>query len=84
MVNKINGLRLLREGSLMTQRAVAGYAGITVTTLSRIETGKTVPSFTTIRRLADVFKLSPKEMRDIILSSQLPSEEMQSVVVGRE
>jgi transcriptional regulator with XRE-family HTH domain len=66
-----NGLRQLREERVMTQRQVAEGAGITVTTLSRIENGKERPSFSTIRSLASVFDLPPQEMRRIILSGQL-------------
>jgi transcriptional regulator with XRE-family HTH domain len=68
----MNGLRELREQRILTQRQVAEDAGITVTTLSRIENEKEKPSFTTIRNLAKVFNLPPQEMRQIIISKQLP------------
>ena len=65
-------LRDLRQQSMMTQREVAQRAGITVTTLSRIENGKVVPSFRTVRSLAAVFGISPQQMHEIVTSSQLP------------
>ena len=65
-------LRQLREQRMMTQREVAERADITVTSLSRIENGRVVPSIRTVRRLAAVFGMSPQEMRQIIASSQLP------------
>ena len=74
MIGGLVGLRQLREQYLMTQRAVAERAGITVTTLSRIENGKTIPSFTTLQRLAEVFRLSPQEIREVVFSNQLPLE----------
>ena len=74
-MNGLVGLRQLREQYLMTQRVVAERAGITVTTLSRIENGKTIPSFTTLLRLAEVFRLSPQEIREVVFSSQLPLDE---------
>ena len=65
-------LRELRQQRLMTQREVAERSGITVTTLSRIENGKVIPTFKTIRNLAEVFGISPQEMREIVASAQLP------------
>lgn len=65
-------LQDLRQQRMMTQREVAERSGLTVTTLSRIENGKVVPTFRTIRNLATVFSLSPQEMREIIMSNQLP------------
>lgn len=65
-------MRDLRQQQLMTQREVAERAGITVTTLSRIENGKVIPTFKTIRNLAEVFGISPQEMREIVASAQLP------------
>ncbi|MBM4463690.1 MAG: helix-turn-helix transcriptional regulator [Chloroflexi bacterium] len=62
----------LRQQKMMTQREVAERAGITVTTLSRIENGKVNPTFKTIRNLAEVFGISPQEMREIVGSAQLP------------
>ena len=70
-------LRDLRQQRLMTQREVAERAHLTVTTLSRIENGKVIPTFRTIRNLADVFGLSPQEMREIVTASQLPLWAMQ-------
>ena len=65
-------LQDLRQQRMMTQREVAERSGLTVTTLSRIENGKVVPTFKTIRNLAAVFGLSPQEMREIVMSNQLP------------
>jgi transcriptional regulator with XRE-family HTH domain len=65
-------LRELRHERMITQREVAERAGITVTTLSRIENGKVIPTFKTIRNLAEVFGISPQEMREIVGSAQLP------------
>jgi transcriptional regulator with XRE-family HTH domain len=65
-------LRELRHERMITQREVAERAGITVTTLSRIENGKVIPTFKTIRNLAEVFGISPQEMREIVASAQLP------------
>lgn len=68
----VMSLRDLRQQTMMTQREVAQRAGITVTTLSRIENGKVVPSFRTVRSLAAVFAISPQQMHEIVTSSQLP------------
>lgn len=68
----VMSLRDLRQQTMMTQREVAQRAGITVTTLSRIENGKVVPSFRTVRSLAAVFGIAPQQMYEIVTSSQLP------------
>jgi transcriptional regulator with XRE-family HTH domain len=65
-------LRDLRQQRMMTQREVAERAHLTVTTLSRIENGKVIPTFRTIRNLAAVFGVSAQEMREITTSAQLP------------
>lgn len=70
----MNGLQELRKQRMMTQRDVSVRANITVTTLSRIENGKVKPSLATIHSLADVFGLSPQEMRQVIASGQPPSQ----------
>jgi transcriptional regulator with XRE-family HTH domain len=69
-----SGLKKLRQQRLLTQREVAEQAKITVTTLSRIENGRTIPSFKTIRNLATVFQISPQEMKQIIVSYQMTLE----------
>jgi len=65
-------LRELRERNMLTQREVAERARITVTTLSRIENGRVTASYRTVRSLAEVFDMTPQEMREIIGSAQLP------------
>ncbi len=65
-------LRDLRQQRMLTQREVAERAGLTITTLSRIENEKVIPTFRTIRNLAAVFDISPQEMRDILVGNQLP------------
>jgi len=56
---------------MLTQREVAERAHITITTLSRIENGRVMPNYRTIRNLAAVLEISPRELRQIITSHQL-------------
>jgi len=65
-------LRDLRQQRMLTQREVAELSGLTITTLSRIENERVAPSLKTIRTLAAVFEMSPQEMREVIISNQLP------------
>jgi transcriptional regulator with XRE-family HTH domain len=44
----------------MTQRELASKAGLTHATISRLETGKHRPYFSTIRKLARALGVSPK------------------------
>ncbi len=48
MDNRTGGLRNLRHEKMLTQQDLAARAGLTVTTISGIETGKFNPSFRTI------------------------------------
>ncbi|HLT84311.1 MAG TPA: cupin domain-containing protein [Phototrophicaceae bacterium] len=49
-------LRLMRREHKLTLRQVADATGLSVALLSQIETGKTDPSVTTLRKLAQVFE----------------------------
>jgi transcriptional regulator with XRE-family HTH domain len=55
-------LRELREAALLTQAELATKAGINPVTLSRLENGIHPPRFRTIRALAKVLKVDPKEI----------------------
>ena len=61
-----NELRQLREDRLMTQQDLAGHAGLTITTVSRIENGKTRARLRTIRSLARALEMEPTELRRIL------------------
>lgn len=50
----VERLLAAREGSGLSQREVAGRAGIGHGHLSRIETGRVDPKLSTLRRIADV------------------------------
>ncbi len=66
----MNGLKMLREKLLMTQRELAQASGVGVATISRIEAGRVEPSLRTIRALARTLQRSPEEMRELLLSRQ--------------
>ena len=67
-----HALKRLRQERLLTQEELAAQAGITVSTLSRIETGKTSPRLRTIRDLAQALGISPNALREILSEGQLP------------
>jgi len=69
MVNQTSGLRYLREEKLLTQQELAVQAGLTVTTISRIETGKVTPNLRTIRAIAMVLDYNPQELKHVLESS---------------
>jgi transcriptional regulator with XRE-family HTH domain len=68
MVSGMSRLKLLRDERMLTQQELAFKSGLTITTISRIETGKVKPSFRTLRALAKVVGYSPIELRKIIES----------------
>lgn len=54
-------LRLARERQLMTQEDLARFSGITETTISRMENGKSGPTRpSTARKLAGALKVDPR------------------------
>lgn len=59
-------LRKLREEKMLTQQELASKAGISVTTVSRLEKDRVKASLKTIRALAPVFNVSVEEMRDLL------------------
>jgi transcriptional regulator with XRE-family HTH domain len=66
MTDQMGGLRSLRERKMLTQQELAAEAGLTITTISRIETGKVNPSLRTIRALARVLDCNPQELRYLL------------------
>ena len=66
MDNRTGGLRNLRHEKMLTQQDLAAKAGLTITTVSGIETGKYNPSFRTIRSLAKALDYSPHEMKPLL------------------
>jgi len=55
-------LRQLRERAFLTQAELAAKSGVAEVTINRIEQGRHSPRFSTIRRLADAFGVSPEEL----------------------
>ena len=55
-------LRRARERRLMTQAELSAKTGISAANLSRIETGKQQPRFSTLRRLAAALDIDPTEL----------------------
>jgi DNA-binding XRE family transcriptional regulator len=55
-------LRQARKRAKLTQRQVAGLAGITVVYLSYLENGHSEPSLRVLKKLAKVLKTCPAEL----------------------
>ena len=55
-------LREAREQALLTQEELAARAGVQPFTISRIETDKVEPRFSTIRKLARALDIDPREL----------------------
>ena len=66
MDNRTGRLRTLRHEKMLTQQDLAAKAGLTITTVSGIETGKFNPSFRTIRALAEALGCSPQELKRLL------------------
>ena len=55
-------LRAARERALLTQAELGARAGIQPLTISRIETDKVEPRYSTIRRIAKALGVEPTEL----------------------
>ena len=57
-----NNLHRLRELRALSQRELAALAGLSVTTVNRIETGQHKPMPRTVRKLAEALGVTPEEL----------------------
>jgi transcriptional regulator with XRE-family HTH domain len=55
-------LRAARERALLTQEELGSQAGVQPLTISRIETDKVDPRYSTIRKLAKALGVEPTEL----------------------
>ena len=55
-------LRRLREAKLISQEELAKRSGVNVTTISRLESGRTTARFSTIHKLAGALGVDPQEL----------------------
>ena len=74
MTSRIPSLKSIREDLLLSQHELAAQAGVTVTTISRIETGKVRPSLKTIRALAKALQFEPLKLKRILLGEIIEEE----------
>ncbi len=61
---KVDGekLRALRDGKLMTSQELADLAGVSRDVIYRVENGRTGANQTSIKRMARVLGVEPKEL----------------------
>lgn len=55
-------LKALRIGAGMTQQDLAQELGVTITSVSRWETGKAIPNPRYIKKMADMFGIEGKDI----------------------
>lgn len=55
-------LRELREDAYMTQKEVADHLGVTTSTVSNWERGVKRPQVRSVRRLAELYKVAPRDI----------------------
>jgi DNA-binding XRE family transcriptional regulator len=61
----MNKVKKFREELLMTRAELAQKAGLSISTINRIEQGKAHPTLTTIRKILKAFDLPPQK-RELI------------------
>ena len=60
------GIRELRQRKLLSQRELAERAGVSETTIVKLELGATRPHPGTLRKIAAALEISPEEMADLV------------------
>jgi len=64
-----NKIRQLRRQHNMSQENLCEALDVNTSSLSAIETGKSFPSYTTIMKMCEVFRILPKELFDFNLTT---------------
>jgi transcriptional regulator with XRE-family HTH domain len=67
------GVREIRQRKLLSQRELAEHAGVSETTIVKLELGATRPHPRTLRKIAAVLGISPEEMADLV-GTQAPKK----------
>jgi transcriptional regulator with XRE-family HTH domain len=67
-------LRQIREDRFLTQTEVAAFVGVNSSTVSNWERGLQEPRIPQIRKLAEIFKLTPQEIRTAISETMANKE----------
>jgi transcriptional regulator with XRE-family HTH domain len=62
------GIRELRQRKLLSQRELAERAGVSETTIVKLELGATRPHPRTLRKIAEVLGISAEEMAETVAS----------------
>ena len=60
------GIRELRQRKLLSQRELAEQAGVSETTIVKLEMGATKPQPRTLRKIAQALGISAEEMADLV------------------
>lgn len=67
----MDGLKQIRENKVITQEELASKSKVSVATISRIENGRVIPKYKTLRALAEAVELPIERFREVILSKQI-------------
>jgi transcriptional regulator with XRE-family HTH domain len=60
------GIRELRQRKLLSQRELAEKAGVSETTIVKLETGATKPQPRTLRKIAEALGIGAEDMADLM------------------
>ena len=74
-IRRVRTLRQARAERMLTVRALARAAGCSPHTVHQVETGRRVPQFATIRRLAEALGVQPAEIAEFRPALLLEREE---------
>jgi transcriptional regulator with XRE-family HTH domain len=67
-------LKEVRAGQLLTMRELADRAGVVLSTVYLIESGRTVPSFRVIRDLSNALGVRPEDVDEFASAIELSKQ----------
>lgn len=68
----------LRRTIALSQEELAKNAGLSLRTVQRVENGETIPTAETLKRLALVLNVSPKELTEFIIDGEVSKQRLKT------
>ena len=68
--NLAKKVKELRKRKSLSQEELAKNAGLSLRTVQRVENGETIPTAETLKRLALVLDVAPKELTEFIIDGE--------------
>lgn len=72
--NLAQRVKELRKTIALSQEELSKKAGLSLRTVQRVENGETIPTAETLKRLALVLNVAPKELTEFIIDGEVSKQ----------